>query len=99
MNPTEINAVTWYPDEATYLQFKQACADPEQFPPTYADWLRCADQDMKQAQQLGGPIPTKVSYGIEEFLAWCHVKSHRADRHARMKFASTKLIELHKMRN
>jgi hypothetical protein len=98
MNPTPMDAVTWYRDELTYEAFKKACADPEQFPPTYAEWLRRAEEGTKEAQRQG-VVLRKAHYTVEEFLAWCKVHSKRADRMARSQFACVKMMKEHKRRN
>lgn len=98
MNPTPIDAVTWYKDEATYLAFQKACADPEQFPPTYSEWLRRAEQGTKEAERQGVTL-RKAEYSVEEFLAWCKVQSKRPDRVARAQLASRKVMEQFQRRN
>lgn len=78
--------IAWYPDEATYLRFKELCADNNKFGDSYAQW-KSAAQKRIDIEKSRGVILTKVDIDADGFLAWCVENAYVREGAARAAFA------------
>lgn len=86
-----LSAYIEYPDEETYLAFKEVCSDREQmFGQPYSAWLSQGLEVKKEAEAQGvrlvGILATPT-----EFVAWCEANEMETDSEARAAFASCRL--------
>jgi len=90
--PPNAQVVLWYPDEATYLDFKRVCSDRDtMFGISYAEWLRRGNEIEEHLKRQGG-ILAKAKGTADEFVAWCELNSHDTTSESRIKFAAFKLL-------
>jgi hypothetical protein len=89
----------WYKDEVTYNRFREICDDKVQFAQPYADWVKHADDFIREVEARVGQKLVKVNAEPEEFLAWCRVNSKRPDSPSRSAFAAFKGGQAHEARN
>jgi len=90
--PPNAQVVLWYPDEATYLDFKRVCSDRDSmFGISYAEWLRRGNEIEEHLKSQGG-VFAKAEGTADEFVAWCELNSHDTTSQSRIQFAAFKLI-------
>lgn len=87
MSPIKILYMTWYRDEAEYLSFRDACADPENFEDGYVPWVARAQHAIDTFAKRGLRT-VKVHPDLDKFLRWCEAHSLRPDGSARAKYAA-----------
>jgi len=82
-------AVAWYTEEQ-WARVKARAVDPELFEATYPEWVKMAEDALKDIRAaIGNPIMIKVD--ADELAAWCLVHGKPNDSSARAEFASYKL--------
>jgi hypothetical protein len=74
-------AIAWYRRE-DYEQIVGLMEDGDQFPPTYSDWLRHADQVVVVEESLGSQV-IRVPIDPKSFSSWCATAKCRRDAEAR----------------
>jgi hypothetical protein len=74
-------AIAWYRRE-DYEQIVGLMEDGDQFPATYSDWLRNADQVIVVEESLGSQV-IRVPIEPQPFSSWCATAKCRPDAEAR----------------
>jgi hypothetical protein len=77
----------WYRDEATFLRFKKACVDQENFEGGYQGWLSGAEK-MTAEMKKHGAVIRRVYADADDFILWCKTNSFSPDQRARSRFAA-----------
>ena len=83
--------VAWY-TEQEWARVRACAADPDGFEATYPEWLKMAEDALKEIRrEVGNPV--KVFVDADELAAWCLTSGKANDSSARAQFASEKLKE------
>lgn len=81
--------VCWY-SERDWSLVKLTAVDPERFEDTYQDWLKMAEEALKE-MGTANIAPERVLIHAEEFAQWRLAKNRPNDADARAEFVSEKL--------
>ena len=83
--------VAWYTEEQWAL-VKASAADPSNLEPTYAEWVKMAEEALREIRR-GVRHVEKIQIDAGELAAWCLVHGKPNDSSARAEFASHKTKE------
>ena len=83
--------VAWYTEEQ-WARVKESAADPELLENTYADWVKMAEDALKDVRHAVRD-PIKVMVDASELAAWCLVHGKPNVSSTRAEFATHKLRE------
>ena len=81
--------VAWYTEEQ-WTRVKASAVDPELLENTYAEWVKMAEDALKDIRRAVRD-PIKIMVDASELAAWCLVHGKPNDSSARAEFASHKL--------
>ncbi|GAB3661593.1 hypothetical protein [Ramlibacter alkalitolerans] len=81
-------SVAWYSEEQ-WARVKASAVDPELFEATYPEWVKMAEDALREIRAaIGNPI--MIDIDADELAAWCLVHGKQNDSSARAEFASYK---------
>lgn len=83
--------VAWYTEEQ-WARVKASAVDPENLEPTYPEWVKMAEDAMREIRR-GVRNPIKIQIDAGELAAWCLMHGKPNDSSARAEFASHKMRE------
>lgn len=78
--------IPWYRRD-DYERIRAVMVDGHRLPPTFAAWLKAAQQVIEQLHRQGA-VAVKAHVDPDAFVSWCAARGLQVDADARQQFAA-----------